>query len=133
MYPRAMPYKSEVARDFFGGPVVTICLPRQETQEMWVNPWVRKIPWSRKWQSTLVSLSGKSQGQRSLVGYGPCGSEELDATEHTHYKMLMLKRKAYKLLEREKQQAYVRTKMSTTSSLKTQKNATKAPKGKHWT
>ena len=65
------------------------------------------------------------------MGYGPCGSEELDATEHTHYKMLRLKRKAYKLLEREKQQAYVRTKISTTSSLKTQKNATKAPKGKH--
>ena len=33
------------------------------------NPWVRKIPWRRKWQSTSVFLPGKSHGQRSLVGY----------------------------------------------------------------
>ena len=31
-----------------------------------LNPWVRKIPWRRKWQSTLVFLPGKSHGQRSL-------------------------------------------------------------------
>ena len=34
-------------------------------------PWVRKIPWSRKWQPSLVFLPGKSQGQRSLVVYSP--------------------------------------------------------------
>ena len=34
-----------------------------------LNPWVWKIPWKRKWQSTPVFLSGKSHGQRSLVGY----------------------------------------------------------------
>ena len=33
------------------------------------HPWVRKICWRRKWQSTLVLLPGKSHGQRSLVGY----------------------------------------------------------------
>ena len=27
-----------------------------ETQEMWFNPWDRKIPWRRKWQPTLVFL-----------------------------------------------------------------------------
>ena len=32
------------------------------------DPWVRKIPWRRKWQLTLVFLPGKSHGQRSLVG-----------------------------------------------------------------
>ena len=32
------------------------------------NPWVRKIPWRRKWQPTLVFLPGKSHGQRSPVG-----------------------------------------------------------------
>ena len=31
------------------------------------NPWVGKIPWSRKWQPTPVFLPGKSHGQRSLV------------------------------------------------------------------
>ena len=36
------------------------------------NPWVGKIPWRRKWQPTLVVLTGESQGQRSLVGYSSC-------------------------------------------------------------
>jgi len=35
------------------------------------NPWVRKIPWRRKWQPTPVFLSGESHGQRSLAGYSP--------------------------------------------------------------
>ena len=30
------------------------------------NPWVRKIPWRRKWQPTPVFLPEKSHGQRSL-------------------------------------------------------------------
>ena len=30
------------------------------------SPWVRKIPWRRSWQPTLVFLPGKSHGQRSL-------------------------------------------------------------------
>ena len=33
------------------------------------NPWVRKIPWRRRWHPTPVFLPGKSHGQRSLVGY----------------------------------------------------------------
>ena len=37
------------------------------------NPWVGKIPWRKKWQSTPVLLPGKSHGQRSLVGYSPWG------------------------------------------------------------
>ena len=37
------------------------------------NPWIRKIPWKRKWQPTPVFLPGESHGQRSLVGYGPRG------------------------------------------------------------
>ena len=35
------------------------------------HPWVGKIPWRRKRQPTLVLLSGKSHGQRSLVDYSP--------------------------------------------------------------
>ena len=37
------------------------------------NPWVKKIPWRRKWQHTPVFLSGKAHGQRSLVGYSQWG------------------------------------------------------------
>ena len=49
------------------------------------SPWVKKIPWSRKWQPTPVFLSGKSHGQRSLAGYSPWGHKKLDAAEHTYY------------------------------------------------
>ena len=31
------------------------------------DPWVRKIPWSRKWQPTPVFLPRKFRGQKSLV------------------------------------------------------------------
>ena len=30
-----------------------------------LDPWVRKIPWRRKWQPTPVSLPGESHGQES--------------------------------------------------------------------
>ena len=46
------------------------------------NPWVRKIPWRRKWQPTLVFLLEKSHAQRSLVGYSPWGHKKSDTTEH---------------------------------------------------
>ena len=46
--------------------------------------WVGKIPWSRKWQPTPVSLPRKSHGQRSLVGYSPWGRKESDMTEQAH-------------------------------------------------
>ena len=43
------------------------------------DPWLRKIPWRRKWQPTPVFLPRKTHGQRSLVGYSPWG-----CTEPTH-------------------------------------------------
>ena len=45
------------------------------------DPWLGKIPWSGKWQPTLVSLPRESHGQRSLPGYSPWGHKESDATE----------------------------------------------------
>ena len=33
------------------------------------DPWVRKIPWMRAWQSTPVFLPRESHGQRNLVDY----------------------------------------------------------------
>ena len=35
------------------------------------DPWVGKIPWSRKWGLTPAFLPSKLHGQRSLVGYSP--------------------------------------------------------------
>ena len=45
------------------------------------DPWVGKIPWRKKWQTTSVFLPGKSHGQRSLVGYSPWGCKKSDVTE----------------------------------------------------
>ena len=42
------------------------------------DPWVTKIPWSRKWQPTLVFLPGKFHRQGSLASYSPWGHRELD-------------------------------------------------------
>ena len=49
------------------------------------DPWVGKIPWRRKWQSTTVLLPEKSHGQRTLVGYSPWGHKESDTTERLHF------------------------------------------------
>ena len=46
------------------------------------NSWVRKIPWSRRWQPTLESLPETFHGQKSLSGYSLVGCKELDTTEH---------------------------------------------------
>ena len=51
---------------------------KQETPVLFL---VGKIPWRRDRLPTLVSLPGKSHGQRSLVGYGLRGRKESDTTE----------------------------------------------------
>ena len=51
------------------------------------DPWVREIPWRRKWHPTPVFLPGQSHVQRSLLGYSPWGCKKSDMTEclaHTH-------------------------------------------------
>ena len=68
--------------DFPGGSDSKVCLPYVRPG---FDPWVREIPWRRKWQSTSVLFPGKSHGQRSLVGYGPWGSKESDTTERLHF------------------------------------------------
>ena len=43
-------------------------------RKTWVEPWVEKFPWRRKWQPTPIFLPGKSHGgRRSLVAYSPQG------------------------------------------------------------
>ena len=48
------------------------------------NPWLRKIPWRRKWQPTPGLLPGESHGGRSVVGYSPWGRKEWDSTKRLH-------------------------------------------------
>ena len=35
------------------------------------SPWIRRVPWRRKWQPTPGFLPEKSHGWRSLAGYSP--------------------------------------------------------------
>ena len=56
----------------WGGSVVI----RLQCRRRGFDPWVRKIPWSWKWQPTPVFLSGKSQWQRSLAGSSSWGSQK---------------------------------------------------------
>ena len=54
--------------------LVALMVKRLSTmRETGFDPWVGKIRWRRKWQSTPVLLPGKFHGQRSLVGYSPWG------------------------------------------------------------
>ena len=54
-----------------GGSDGSVCL---QCKRPGFNPWVRKIPWRRKWQITPVVLPGESHGWRSLVGLQSTGS-----------------------------------------------------------
>ena len=49
---------------------------------MVLDPWVSKIPWSRKRQTTPVFLPGKLQEQRSLAGYSSWGLQRVGCNEH---------------------------------------------------
>ena len=48
------------------------------------NPWVGKIPWSRKWQSGPVFLPRKFLGERSLAGYSPWGHKSWAELSRAH-------------------------------------------------
>ena len=70
---------------FPGGAVVkNLSANARGTRSHGFNSWVRKIPWSRKWQPTPVYLPIKFNGQRSMVGYSSWYCKELDTTEHIH-------------------------------------------------
>ena len=62
-------------------------LPTMQERRCGFDPWVRKIPWRRKWQPTTVFLPGEFHGQRSLVGYSSWGHEIVaydQATKRAH-------------------------------------------------
>ena len=69
-------------------------LVSQILKESACDPSVRMILWRWEWQPTPVFLPGESHGQRSLMGYSPWGSKELNITEqltHTHTFIYFLK------------------------------------------
>ena len=54
------------------------------------DPWVRTIPWKRKWQPTPVFLPEKSHGQRSLMGYSLWDYKESNTSEHLAPKIYLV-------------------------------------------
>ena len=60
------------------------------------NPWVGKIPWNRKWQTTPVFLPRKFHGQSTLVVYSPWGLKESDMTEQLSTQTVFLHKKRKK-------------------------------------
>ena len=56
-----------------------------DVRDPWFDPWVRKIPRRKAWQTIAVFLPGESHGQRSRAGYSPWGCKELDTTEVTQH------------------------------------------------
>ena len=49
---------------------------------------IRSLVWEdplEKEMAIPVLLPGKSHGQKSLVGYSPCGRKESDTTEQLHF------------------------------------------------
>ena len=77
-----LPYSKEVETVFFAGlpgwlSGASACQCRS-CKRLRLDLWVRKSHWRRQWQSTPIFLPGKSHGQRSLVGYSPCGPKKLD-------------------------------------------------------
>ena len=66
-----MTTKTELLRWFSGKE------PTCQCRRPGFHPWVRTIPWRKKWQPTPVFLPGKSHGQRSLVGYSLWGRRKV--------------------------------------------------------
>ena len=55
---------------------------------IYISPWVKRIPWRRKWQPTPVFLPGKSHGWKSLAGYSSWGQKraghDLETKQQQH-------------------------------------------------
>ena len=55
-------------------------LATQEMQETWVPSLGQKDPLEESIATQSSILAGKSHGQRSLAGHGPCGHKESEMT-----------------------------------------------------
>ena len=60
------------------------------------DPWVRKMPWMRKWHLTPVFLPGKPHAQRIQVG--SWGHKESNTAEHMSTGTAFIKKKKRRLL-----------------------------------
>ena len=85
MFPYKEDYKEDIGFPMWCSSKESTCQFRRRG----FNPWVGKIPWSRKWQHTPVFWSGKSHGQRNLAGYSPQSYKESDMTGHARIEKII--------------------------------------------
>ena len=64
--------------------------PTCQSRRWRFNPWIGKIPWRRKRQSTPVFLVGKFQGQRTLEGYSSWGQNQWKRTKRLNNMLLLI-------------------------------------------
>ena len=62
------------------------CQNAGDARDMGLTPWIRKIPWSRKYQPAAVFLPGKFHGQKSLAVFSTWDCKEPDMTKHNNNK-----------------------------------------------
>ena len=67
------------------------------------DPWVDTTPWRKAWRPTPLLLSGKSHGQRVLVGYSLYCPKEWNVAEHTGKHKIPVSLTFNPLVERELQ------------------------------
>ena len=75
-------------------------LPVQGWKRGSLDPWVRKVPWRRKWQPTPGFLPGESHGEESggLLSMGSRRAKHNWVSEHTHsrsYQSIRFKKRSH--------------------------------------
>ena len=88
-------YSLPISRAFLVAQLWSVCLQCRRQRRHRFSTWLGKIPWSRAWQPTPVSLHGESPGQKSLVGYSPRVAKsrsrlkQLNTYAHTSFKLFL--------------------------------------------
>ena len=67
--PRSRRVQANLTRPEAGGDLLILQSPPNGRGRPRFDPWVGKMPWSRKWQPTPVFFPGEFRGQRRLAGY----------------------------------------------------------------
>ena len=99
--PRDWTQVSYIADRFFTNwatreaPYIWACPGKESASQcrrLGFDPWVRKMPWSRKSQPTPVSLPGEFHGQKSQASYSPRCPKRLrqDLTTNSNYKYIYI-------------------------------------------
>jgi len=82
MFPKDRPKKETLrsVTDFLSVLLLYIPINKQTNKKHRFHPWVRKIPWRRKWNNLQYSCLGNPIGREAQWATVPGVSKELDST-----------------------------------------------------